>query len=357
MNIIIVQNKRKGFNFYNYLIFVPLILTLMLTIATVGYSKYIDNNQYLQDYNLSSQSSFLQNKTNNFEQDVELHISNFQIKADELNKQAQELVLITNQLKTHTDFSWKSIIKQQHISKLELFEQPKKITKILLPAIVKSQKNINSPVTSQVKTSKKINFSLSWHKAPTKKQAIVASKKTRFSAYIPSPIEKLKKSFQLVSKSLFKPYRSRVKALPAGWPMKKGRISSKFGWRGKRMHKGIDIAARKGTAIFAVEDGVVLRAKYVRGYGNLVEIKHSETYSTRYAHNSKNLVKLGNEIKKGQVIAYVGSTGRSTGAHLHFEVRENGAAINPIKYLGVVQDFMLTQEDIKLTEYVKLTKK
>ncbi len=163
-------------------------------------------------------------------------------------------------------------------------------------------------------------------------------------------------AIKVVSKKMLQKYRSRKVSLPAGWPVKKGRVSSVFGWRGKRMHKGIDIAAKTGTAVFAVEDGVVLRAKRVGAYGLLVEIEHSEMYTTRYAHNSKLLVKAGEYVVKGQKIAKVGSTGRSTGPHLHFEVRQSGVAINPLRYLGAMEIFTLL-ENISLSKYVKLTKK
>jgi len=163
-----------------------------------------------------------------------------------------------------------------------------------------------------------------------------------------------KPSIKIVSKHLLRQYESHIGILPAGWPLRQGRVSSKFGWRGRQMHKGIDIAAKKGTPILAVEDGVVVRSKYVHGYGRLVEIKHSDMYLTRYAHNSKNLVKVGQKVKKGQLIALVGSTGRSTGYHLHFEIRQNGVAINPIKYLGVMDTFSLA-ENIKLSKFVKLS--
>ncbi len=201
----------------------------------------------------------------------------------------------------------------------------------------------------------KTDFSLSWDSIINDRPYFAQSKDrgpiSRFS-----PIAELKRSIQIVSRNLLRQYRSRVKKLPEGWPLRKGRVSSKFGWRGKRMHKGIDIAAKRGTPVYAVDDGIVERSKYVRGYGKLVEISHSEMYSTRYGHNSKNLVQKGDVVFKGQVIALVGSTGRSSGPHVHFEVRQSGVAFNPIKYLGVLEDFTLT-ENIKLSEYVKLSKK
>jgi len=159
-----------------------------------------------------------------------------------------------------------------------------------------------------------------------------------------------KPSIKIVSKHLLRQYQSHISILPAGWPLKQGRVSSKFGWRGRQMHKGIDIAAKRGTPILAVEDGVVVRSKYVRGYGRLLEIKHGEMYLTRYAHNSKNIVKVGQKVKKGQLIALVGSTGRATGSHLHFEIRKNGVAINPIKYLGAMDTFNLA-ENLSVISY------
>jgi len=201
----------------------------------------------------------------------------------------------------------------------------------------------------------KTDFSLSWDNIINDRPIFAQSKKREVISSF-SPIAELKRSIQIVSRNMLQQYRSRVKRLPEGWPLGKGRVSSKFGWRGKRMHKGIDIAAKRGTPIYAVEDGFVERSKYVRGYGNLVEISHSEMYSTRYGHNSKNLVQEGEVVFKGQVIALVGSTGRSTGPHVHFEVRQSGVAINPIKYLGVMENFTLT-ENIKLSEHVKLSRR
>lgn len=187
----------------------------------------------------------------------------------------------------------------------------------------------------------KTDFSVSWDTLAGKK-------------IIPLPSNG-KRSIQLVSKKFLQEYRFRTKSLPENWPLKQGRVSSGYGKRWHRMHKGIDIAAKRGTPIFAVEDGVVVRSKRVRGYGNLVEIKHSDIYSTRYGHNSKNLVKAGDIVKRGQKIALVGSTGRSTGPHVHFEVRQAKVAINPIKYLGAMKNFSLS-ENIKLSQFVKFIK-
>ncbi len=129
---------------------------------------------------------------------------------------------------------------------------------------------------------------------------------------------------------------------PEGWPLGVGGVvTSRFGYRrhpitGRRsMHKGIDIAAKTGTDILAMADGIVIFSGRKGGYGNIVEVRHANGLETRYAHNSRNLVKEGDMVRKGQAIAKLGSTGRSTGPHLHFEVRRNGEAVNPMRYLDL----------------------
>jgi murein DD-endopeptidase MepM/ murein hydrolase activator NlpD len=120
-----------------------------------------------------------------------------------------------------------------------------------------------------------------------------------------------------------------------------GRISSDFGERkdpftGKtRRHKGLDIAAPAGTKVAAAASGKVTYSGWKPGYGNIVIIEHAGGYETRYAHNSGTKVREGDTVTAGQPIATVGSTGRSTGPHLHFEVRQNGAPVDPGKYLAL----------------------
>jgi murein DD-endopeptidase MepM/ murein hydrolase activator NlpD len=114
-----------------------------------------------------------------------------------------------------------------------------------------------------------------------------------------------------------------------------GRVTSEFGLRRGRPHKGIDIAAKSGTPIYAVLDGVVVFSGVQRGYGNVIVLEHPDFVMTVYAHNERNLVSLGDEVKKGQQIAEVGNTGKSTGPHLHFEYRIKGQAINPRKVLNL----------------------
>lgn len=126
---------------------------------------------------------------------------------------------------------------------------------------------------------------------------------------------------------------------PAGRPIKRGWISSYFGMRtdpftGRReMHKGMDFAGKAGSEVIAVAAGVVTWAGSRYGYGNLVEINHGNGYVTRYGHNQEVLVKVGDAVKKGQALALMGSTGRSTGPHVHFEVRYKGKTIDPKKFI------------------------
>lgn len=127
-------------------------------------------------------------------------------------------------------------------------------------------------------------------------------------------------------------------------------ISSRFGERRDpingtyRRHAGIDLPAPAGTGVAATAAGIVLRAGWAGGYGQLVEIEHAGGLRTRYAHLSLILVAQGQQVEPGQIIGQVGSTGRSTGNHLHFEVRQNGIARNPLDFLHAG----LRQEDIPL---------
>ena len=122
---------------------------------------------------------------------------------------------------------------------------------------------------------------------------------------------------------------------PTGWPTN-GFISSGYGlrWNGAEFHQGIDIAAEMGTPIVATADGVVTIAGWnAGGYGNMVDIDHGSGVSTRYGHASAVVVTPGQRVRRGQIIAYVGSTGHSTGPHLHYEVRLSGQPVNPSSYL------------------------
>lgn len=117
------------------------------------------------------------------------------------------------------------------------------------------------------------------------------------------------------------------------WPIAgRGRITSRFGPRGRSFHNGLDIGSPAGTPVLAADDGVVIHAGWAGSFGILVTIEHGNGYVTRYAHNSATLVADGQKVKKGQQIARVGSTGRSTGPHLHFEVLRNVRHLNPLNF-------------------------
>lgn len=129
-------------------------------------------------------------------------------------------------------------------------------------------------------------------------------------------------------------------SVPSRNPLNSGRLSSAYGMRthpvlGRRKrHKGIDLAAPTGTPVYATADGAIARADRSRTYGLVIYINHGAEMETRYAHLSKLLVADGQQVKKGDLIGYVGSTGRSTGPHLHYEVRVKGLAVNPIPYMN-----------------------
>ena len=126
---------------------------------------------------------------------------------------------------------------------------------------------------------------------------------------------------------------------PQGRPVTSGWMSSYFGRRtdpftGKpAMHRGVDFAGKEGDTIIAVADGVVTWSAPRYGYGEMVEINHGNGYATRYAHNAENLVKVGDEVRKGQTVALMGRTGRATGPNLHFEVLHRGVRVNPVKFI------------------------
>jgi murein DD-endopeptidase MepM/ murein hydrolase activator NlpD len=127
--------------------------------------------------------------------------------------------------------------------------------------------------------------------------------------------------------------------LPNVSPVESAYNSSSYGWRidpfrgVKAFHEGLDFPAATGTPIYAAGDGMVTAAEQTHDYGNIVKINHGSGLETRYAHTSKILVKVGQRVVKGQEIALVGSTGRSTGPHLHYEIRLNGSPLDPRRYL------------------------
>ena len=127
---------------------------------------------------------------------------------------------------------------------------------------------------------------------------------------------------------------------PSIWPVT-GVVTSTFGWRkspfedDKELHSGIDIAIHLGAPVVATADGKVVQSGPAGGYGNLVQLDHGNGIATLYGHNSRLAVQVGDTVKKGQVISYAGSTGKSTGPHVHYEIRKDDTAIDPWTYLIV----------------------
>jgi len=137
----------------------------------------------------------------------------------------------------------------------------------------------------------------------------------------------------------FEDKRSLYASTPAGWPVR-GWVTSPFGSRispfngTAQFHEGIDIAAQIGTPVAAPADGVVIKAGFEAGYGNMVELSHGYGLRTVFGHNSRLNVIPGQHVKRGDIIAYTGDSGASTGPHLHYEVRVNGLPVNPVRYLN-----------------------
>ncbi|MDP5103804.1 MAG: M23 family metallopeptidase [Erythrobacter sp.] len=135
------------------------------------------------------------------------------------------------------------------------------------------------------------------------------------------------------------PIPQRSISVPSRMPLEDAALTSGFGMRnhpvlgGRRKHTGIDLAAPSGTPVYATADGIIGRADWFSSYGLYISINHGASMETRYAHLSRLAVAAGDNVKKGDLIGYVGSTGRSTGPHLHYEVRVEGLAVNPIPYM------------------------
>ena len=142
-----------------------------------------------------------------------------------------------------------------------------------------------------------------------------------------------------VMEAIFMHRKLQQEVLPAGKPIRKGWISSYYGMRTdpftglREFHKGMDFAGKMGSDVIAAAGGVITWAGPRYGYGLMIEINHGNGYITRYGHNRESLVKVGDVVAKGQTIAHMGSSGRSTGPHVHFEVHYKGRVVDPAKYV------------------------
>jgi murein DD-endopeptidase MepM/ murein hydrolase activator NlpD len=147
-----------------------------------------------------------------------------------------------------------------------------------------------------------------------------------------------------------KQQKDRYNAMPKGWPVN-GRITSPFGSRqdpkmgGAEFHAGVDISVPKGSPVQVTADGVVSFAGWSAGNGNLVVIEHGVGFTTLYAHNSAIKVAVGDRVRRGDIIALAGSTGYSTGSHVHYEVWVNGKAVNPVGYLDLEGEKRVSQAE------------
>ncbi|HBS58710.1 MAG TPA: peptidase M23, partial [Firmicutes bacterium] len=168
---------------------------------------------------------------------------------------------------------------------------------------------------------------------------VLTEKNTAEQAY--AELEETSRNIERMIQQMQNPAANRAQARASGvliWPAA-GQITSPFGWRmhpvfgTQKFHTGIDIGADYGDAVAAADSGVVIHADWLGGYGKAVIIDHGNGLQTLYAHNSELLVYEGQAVRKGQTISRVGSTGYSTGPHLHFEVRQNGTPTNPMAYL------------------------
>jgi murein DD-endopeptidase MepM/ murein hydrolase activator NlpD len=180
--------------------------------------------------------------------------------------------------------------------------------------------------------------------------ALAGMKDAEMMIFTTKEVDKLAKMTYMQSKSydelldLFKNNEKKLLSIPAIQPIKNRDLRSTASGYGPRMdpvyrvarfHHGMDFTARTGTPVYATGEGVVSAAGWKRGYGNLIEINHGYQYKTWYAHLSRIKVRNGQKVSRGEVIGYVGSTGKSTGSHLHYEVHYQGKPVNPINFYFV----------------------
>ena len=169
-------------------------------------------------------------------------------------------------------------------------------------------------------------------------QAEIEEKVSLMFAKLDNSISSRESQLQILQ-SMLSDKKLKTESMVAGRPVKKGWMSSEYGMRidpfhGKQQwHAGVDFAGRDGDDVIAVASGVVTWSGDRSGYGKMVEINHSDGYITRYAHNQENIANLGAIVQKGDVIAQMGSSGRSTGPHVHFEVFKNGRIVDPASYI------------------------
>lgn len=240
--------------------------------------------------------------------------------------------LKVSDLETLTNFSNNQSKELEHLRK-KTFEIEKKLSSI---------KELQSKVKEMVGLNKDAISKPENHNLDVKYRALFTDKSTDLLEF---EMDILSESLEETQKDLSKLIQNvddRLKYLQAkpNLAPTSGRITSKYGWRknpfgsGREFHYGLDIANNYNTKIKAAGDGIVTYAGYSSGFGRIIIISHGYGYETLYGHNNRLYVKTGDKVKKGQIIALMGSSGRSTGPHVHFEVRYYGKRINPATILN-----------------------
>ena len=238
------------------------------------------------------------------------------------------------------------LIKQENKNKMQFFSQ-KLIT---MSSEIESLDALGHKISSIGKINKKeFNFKESRYIGGTNKINIEFEYNSDFDKYLDKMLidlsireDNLKYLFNVVNNMEMK-----EQFLPTGFPSKKGYMSSDYGNRKDpfskktHFHKGIDIAHKIETDIISLAAGEVIFSGNKYGYGNVVVISHLNGYTTKYAHNNRNIVKKGEKVKKGQIIAKMGSTGHSTGSHIHLEVLRNNKHIDPTKFIHYKEKFSI----------------
>lgn len=201
--------------------------------------------------------------------------------------------------------------------------------------VKESMKDLPIDVETDTEASGGIDIELSESEAMRLQED--TSNLTHLSARLIDRYENTKKTLDKTNKELL--------YIPTEWPVEPNKITSKFGVRTdpfrrtSSLHTGIDIRGNLGDPVYATANGEVIQAEYSGGHGNLIIIRHSEKHNTWYAHLSKMNVSSGDKVKKGETIGLVGSTGRSTGPHLHYEIIEHGKPIDPYTYLSIYDHY------------------
>ena len=284
--------KPKSISFYSLCLIILIIFTIGFAFAFTIFSKQVkqDKEETLNPQLLSEEGKGV----NLSEQEIDLYVDQI----GELNARIMQLDVQSERIQ--------EIMKSQILGKDKLLKFKEK-----------KNKSSGGPFINENLTSGDIHKVLSHLLGKVEKREIFYNKKEAL----------------LLKNSVL------IETLPTLYPVEVPYTSSSFGWRRdpflgiRAFHSGLDFSAAHGEKIMATGAGIVTMVAKEKNYGNVLKIKHGDGLETRYAHCSKILVKKGDIVKRSQVIALVGNTGRSTGPHLHYEIRLNGRALDPRQYL------------------------